>query len=553
MDAFFSGLSHPVVAVVLLLGILVFFHEAGHFLIGKLCGISVEIFSIGFGPVLFGFKRGETEYRLSVIPLGGFVKFYGSMPGEDVPTDLKGKAFSKASVKERLATVLAGPLANFLLAILCFAALGFHGVEHPPPLVGEIMLGSPAERAGLKFGDVVLKIDNEKIRTWADLHDYIFKSPGKELFFKVDRNGHSVDVKVFTDAVEGEPPFKGKYGRIGISPGRVPAIVTVPQHETPAGRSGLRTGDTIVGVEIGAQQIKISYWRQLQNILTDALAKGELVARLKVQRSIGEPEFAVEIPLQRTDFESLGLQDSQRTIEAINDFPSRSLIKSGDQILKFDGHEITDIFEYSRVVGDNIKKVVPVTVLRDGIEKTLELELKPVEVQRVEGKVVVYILPVDFLGKMVSPDPVLEKYGLFGSIGYGVAETWAKTEMIAGAIFRLFTGDMPLKALGGPISIAKVASDSVKLGWMTFLSAMALVSINLGLLNLVPIPVLDGGQILLLGVEGVRRRPLPQSAVENFQKVGFVMVLGLVAMATYNDFSRFWTSMLASVTGMFHE
>ena len=130
-------------------------------------------------------------------------------------------------------------------------------------------------------------------------------------------------------------------------------------------------------------------------------------------------------------------------------------------------------------------------------------------------------------------------------------ETVRQTGVIAAAVYGLFTGDMPLKALGGPISIAKVASDSVKMGWMTFASALALISVNLGLLNLFPIPVLDGGQLVLLAPEGIRRRPLSVLAIENFQKIGFVMVLALIAMATYNDLSRFWTSMLEGVAGFF--
>ena len=157
-----------------------------------------------------------------------------------------------------------------------------------------------------------------------------------------------------------------------------------------------------------------------------------------------------------------------------------------------------------------------------------------------------------FLGQSEEPPSVIEKYdGLFAALGYGVRETADQSAQLLDNIGSLMVGDIPLKALGGPMLIAKVAGESARRGWQTFLGSMALISINLGLLNLFPIPVLDGGQLLLMGAEAVRRRPLRESAVENFQKVGFALILALVVLATYNDLSRFWKSMLESVVGIF--
>jgi regulator of sigma E protease len=173
-------------------------------------------------------------------------------------------------------------------------------------------------------------------------------------------------------------------------------------------------------------------------------------------------------------------------------------------------------------------------------------------VQKPEGKATVYQLPVMFWGQPEDPPMLIEKYSNpFEALGYGVRETVAQTGELVKNVTSLITGDIPLKALGGPMLIAKVAGDSAKRGWQTFLGAMALISVNLGLLNLFPIPVLDGGQLVLMGVEGAKRGPLKEASIENFQKVGFAMILALVVLATYNDLSRFWKSMLESVVGIF--
>ena len=153
---------------------------------------------------------------------------------------------------------------------------------------------------------------------------------------------------------------------------------------------------------------------------------------------------------------------------------------------------------------------------------------------------------------MIEPEPLVERYSNpFRAVAYGVRQTAVQTHELFGNVISLVSGEIPLKALGGPMLIAKVAGDSARRGWQTFIASMALISVNLGLLNLFPIPVLDGGQLVLMLVEGLKRRPLSEAALENFQKVGFTMVLALVVLATYNDLSRFWRSMLESVVGKF--
>jgi len=191
-----------------------------------------------------------------------------------------------------------------------------------------------------------------------------------------------------------------------------------------------------------------------------------------------------------------------------------------------------------------------VTLVRDGQTITQEMNLKEFEAQTAAGKRVVYTLPATFLGESVSPDPFIEVYANpLTALAFGFEKTMAMSWMMVTTIGKLFIGDVPLQALGGPIMIAKVAGDSARDGWQTFVTTMALISVNLAIINLFPIPVLDGGQLVLIGAEAIRRRRLSDIAIENFQKVGFVMVLGLIVLATYNDLSRFWSAMLRGVMG----
>jgi regulator of sigma E protease len=254
---------------------------------------------------------------------------------------------------------------------------------------------------------------------------------------------------------------------------------------------------------------------------------------------------------------SIGLRDTQLTVGSTSARVDRAdpkiprVLQRGDWMMAWNGEPLRDFYALSEKLMANKAPEAKVTVLRDYKQLELTVPLAPIEVQKPEGPETLYMLPVAFWAQPDEPPMVIERYPGRGALRSGLAETARQTAELGATVARLFTGDIPIKALGGPMLIAKVAGDSAKHGWQTFLSSMALISINLGLLNLFPIPVLDGGQLVLMGAEGVRRRPLREAAIENFQKVGFAMIVALVMLATYNDLSRFWKSMLASVVGMF--
>jgi regulator of sigma E protease len=568
--------SHPIPAVILLLGILVLVHEAGHFIVGRWCGIAVEIFSIGFGPRIFGFTKDGTEYRVSWIPLGGFVKFAGAHPSEDVPFGLKGAPFRSVSLTRRALTVAAGPAANFLLAILVYTVLGMNGIQQPPAEIGEVVEGSPAAAAGLQFGDKVLKIGDADIANWRDLEKYISSSPDKELEVVVARHGKNMTLELKPAAVEVTDITgrKVKIGRAGVALGRLPAIVTVLNPSSVAAQAGIRTGDRITSIRDGEKVIPVQSFPELA-VQLQKLSATTAVVSLKVhhapipkdgddalKEALKTEEKTLQLslaPLQgrpeqsnyREQASALGLEDSQLTIADATGM-LKGVLRNGDVIVSWEGNQLHNVFQLGEFLRNNDKPMVDVGIQRAGKTIDIKLALEPLEVQKPEGKAVIYTFPAVFYGQPEEPQPLVEKYSNpLLALGYGLRETAVQTGTLFVAITNLIKGEIPIKALGGPMLIAKVAGDSARHGWQTFVGSLALISINLGLLNLFPIPVLDGGQLVLMGAEAVRRRPLREAAIENFQKVGFAMILALVVLATYNDLSRFWKSMLESVVGMF--
>lgn len=558
--------SHPIIAVVLLLGVLVIVHETGHFLVGKLFKIPVEIYSIGFGPTLFAFRRGETEYRLSAIPLGGFVKFYGSVPSDEVPNFLKGREYFRAPIYARFATIAAGPLANFLLAVVVFAGMIMYGIQQPPALIGEIVPGSPADRAGLVFGDRIQAIDGHEVRSWKDVQKLIGDRPQQNLQLQLERDGKSLLVNLAPEAVKDED-LPGTRGRIGISRFMVPSVVTRVNDQGFLSTAGVQTGDRLLRVVWNGQTFEIKFWRQYLDFMSKVSsspqrtfdlvvaayepaqsANGEKIEPPTRTLSVGVPVNVTLTPSNLVDLS--GVSSAQLTVYKA-EAPLKGL-ERGDTILKVDGREVPTAFDLGQILTDTNRPSASLTILRQGQVLDVNVDLKAVEVQKAEGKATAYTMPIQFWGELEQPDWIEERFtNPLKALAFGFSETFDMTRSIGRAIGGLFTGEMPLATLGGPIAIAKVASESVRIGWQAFSHALALISINLALINLVPIPVLDGGQLLLLGVEAVGRKPVAESTIENFQKVGFIMVLALFVIATYNDLGRFWASMLRGMSTMF--
>ena len=563
-----SFLSNPLIAVVVLLGALVFVHEFGHFIVGRACGIAVETFSIGFGAKLFSFKRGNTEYRLSAVPLGGYVKFYGANPAEEVPDGVAGREFFRANYWRRMATVAAGPGANFLLAAVAFSVLGRAGISHPPALIGDVLPGSPAEVAGVFPGDRLIAIDDAPVTRWRELEAAVSKSADRVMKWTMSRNSALIQIDLKPAAVDIENALgrKVRIGRVGVSLGIVPAYISISKKDGWAYRSGLRTGDLVKSLKCSDLGIPrdIAGFGGLVVGLRELMASCDGPLSVEVLREGMVSRFSSVAPDSKLrqlagggpvvfskvrEFSLLaGIDDAQ--LVAWPEKQESAVFHRGDRLIRFSGKSFEGVFGLRDLVIENQSPQVKIGLVRDFREIELDVPLKAIDSQQAKGRVTVYTLPVSFLGQPEEPAPVIEKYnGFLAPLSYGFEECGRQMMVITGALAHLVSGEIPIKALGGPIMIAKVAGDSAKMGWQAFLTSLALISVNLGLVNLFPIPVLDGGQMVLFSVEGLLRRPLNDRAMEAFHKLGFIFVAALVLLATYNDLSRFWKSMLTSLVG----
>lgn len=422
-------------AFLVLIGVLVWLHELGHFIFAKLFGVKVEVFSIGFGPVVLSKKWGETEYRVSAIPLGGFVKLYGEEENSDDP-----RAFSSKKNYQKILIASGGPLFNFLLAVFLFALISFVGKPIPSyvlekPLVGHVLENSPAQKLGIKEGDLLLEINGKKVNTWKDFENVVFESVLKKSWnVVVLRNGQ---VLRLSGSVE-----ISKAHSFGAEPYIKPVVGKVLP-KSPAEQVGIKEGDEIL--EINGNKVKS--WYDAVDLIRST--KGDAI-KLKVKRN-------------------------------------------------------GQIFE---------KLVIPVVDKKTGVP-------------------------------LLGVSPRIELISVEEPLGEAILEGFKKTQDIAvlsiKAIWGLVTGGLSLKTLGGPIAIAQLAGESAQHGLIAFLGMMAFISVQLAVFNLVPLPVLDGGLILLFLIESIRRKPLSQKFKENWQKVGFAFIIALSAFVILNDIVRLVT------------
>jgi regulator of sigma E protease len=430
-----------IIAVAIGLGVMVLVHEWGHFVIARLFGVRVEVFSIGFGTRLFGFKRGPTDYRLSALPLGGYVRMAGDNPAEERRGDPD--EFLSKPRWQRVLIALAGPTTNFLMAVLLTAALFMHGGEQPsyadkPVVVAGVVKDSPAQKAGIQPGDHIVSFGGVKDPTWDRLAlELALSAPGHSEPVTIERND-----QLITTSVESQPqPFTV----IGYP--AEPVIVGSVAHGLPAEKAGLKEGDVIVAAS-GQKLMAPSQFSEI------------------VQQSAGNP----------------------MTLE----------------------------------------------ILRDGQPQTLQL--RPIWGDPGDG------MPRWQIGItfrfVTSPRRYSAPQALVKATQFHIV----LANKLIYLVGELFTGRVSLKQVQGPLGIVQESSRAAKRGFGDLISLMALVSLNLAILNLLPIPILDGGHILMLSIEGLLRRDLSLKIKERFVTVGMVFLLLVFLIVMYNDVLRLFPS-----------
>jgi len=438
-------------SAIILLGILIFVHELGHFLFAKLVNVKVLKFSLGFGPRILGKKYGETEYLLSAVPLGGYVKMLGEEQGDEITDEEKARAFNFQSVWKRILIVLSGPVFNILFAAFVFALIAVSGVPVPYPDIGKVSEGSPAAKTGLMTGDRVMAINGVSVKGWDEIESAISKNQGKTLLFSIKRGERVVDLQVSPEKKAERDIFgeQKEVWNIGISPLLYPDVGEVTKG-SPAEKAGIQKGDRILEIEGSA----LKTWQDMTSLIYDNPGK-----------------------------------------------PMRFRIKRGDGFL-----DLTITPAKSAFTGPG------------GEKKEI-------------GLIGVRPLGNDFI----------KRFGPVEAAGFGIMKTWDISVLTVVSLVKLVQRIIPAETIGGPILIFQMAGQQAAHGLLSFFTFMAVISINLGILNFLPIPILDGGHILFLGIEAVRRKPLSEKVMMVAQRVGLAIIITLMVFAFYNDIMRLIT------------
>ncbi len=434
------SLLGTLLAFIIVFGIIVFVHEFGHFIMAKAMGIRVEVFSFGFGLRLFGFKKGPTDYRISLIPAGGYCKFLGEgvvNPGQNLEPD----DYNAKKRWQRFLVIVMAPLANILLAVILLAAVNMVGVDAPAyldqkPDIGWIEPGSPAEKAGLKPDDMILGLNGRTVKTWSDVELAVGTQPEKRLTVDIVRNGQPLTLELMTKNLRQEKKSPFDLGYAGFF-GKIMTQVKMVTRNSPAEKCGLRPGDIILSIS--------------------------------------------------------------------------------DQPVYF--------YKFVEILEKNPGRPLSVTVERQGQPVTLTVT------PRLESG-------VGKIGIMQVPQSVKRSYGFVAAVGQSVKENAKLVTLVVDVIKKLFTGEASTRQLAGPIEIANFSYAALRLGLVALISWIALFSLQLGVINLIPIPVLDGGQIFVLLIEGIIRRDLSPKVRQIWMNIGFVIFIFLVAFTILNDIVR---------------
>jgi len=446
-----TGALTNLLAFIVAISVLVAVHEFGHYIVGRWCGMKVLRFSIGFGKPVWTKIAGQdrTEYCISGIPLGGYVKFLDEREGPIDPED-QGRAFTHKPIASRIAVLLAGPLFNFLFAIVAYWALFINGVPTMKPAVGEVVAGTYAADAGLVFGDRILKVGDRDATDWET------------------------------------------------------ALVSMLDEMVSNGR---------VSLELEGED----GW-----VRETAIDVGDDASRLT------EPGML---------FDGLGFQPWQppAIVGTVTDDGAAKAggIEEGDRITAIAGEPVVTFRDLQQIVRARPGETVTVEITRRNAQSSRDVTLGSQE----QDGVVTGLLGVG-ISEAAADYWYVRKYGPLTAVGQAIERSWTSIGFTVRMLSRMVTGDVSIKNISGPINIAQYAGNSAAAGVNAFLNFLALVSISLGVLNLLPIPILDGGQIVYQSIEGLKGSPLSEKAQIFGQKVGIFALLMLMSFAFYNDIAR---------------
>lgn len=546
------GGFNTIIPFVILLGILIFVHELGHFLVARWCGVRVEVFSLGFGKKILKYKKGDTTYAISMIPLGGYVKMFGEQPGDNTLSEEDKKvAFTHKNVWQRIAVVIAGPLMNFFFAILIFSVVAIIGEDAKTPVLGDVDSKTAAYQVGFRSGDTILKINDRDIVSWEDIQKSLSMDQAKTLNLHVDvrRSGTGAVERVSVVAKpEANPNVISTFDYIGSVEGFSPyskgTSVGVLE-SSPLHALGLRTGDTITAVNGEG----VAYWRDLVPMMSSLNSKEPLTLQVLGLRDGDKSAKEMTLTLAPSSsiksyaLEDLGLESSDFYLAAV--VPGSPADQAGlqnmDRIVSINKVKITQWEDViNNIKSYDEKNPVDVVVSRKG--ELLNLKITPqLTTQMNPGGLEEkrYTIGISPFVNIATPElMILKQTDPAAAVARGVEKTWDWSVMTVMSFVRLFQNKISPKHIGGVISIGQAASETFKMGISQFLQMMAIISVNLFILNLLPVPVLDGGHLVFYIVELVKGAPLSLRKMEVAQQVGLALLMSLMIFALFNDVTR---------------
>lgn len=536
-----------------LCSVLIFVHELGHFVWAKIFGVKVLTFSIGFGWKILRLRGRETEYCVGILPLGGFVKMLEENRQEPVLPEDRKRTFEAQALYKRVIIVLAGPAMNVLFPVLLYFAVFAGETRFSPPTIGEVLPGHPAE-GKLVPGDRVLEVDGERIATFAELRRIVAKSPNRELRLKVFRDNQHIEVTIIPEDKVVQKPLEivDRVGEIGVRPSRPAAVIGIARPDSPAYRAGLRSFDVVT--EVRGRPVKT--FTDLEEALHENRGETVPVAYLrptpapKALGGLGElavyesgvaaltPETGSGDVLARTGIEPADLY--------VADVPEGSAehkadLRPGDRIVEVDGAPVPAWSVFLERLFQAPDRPHVLTWLRGGQRKSGTIELRREDwIDEYGQHRPRFFVRMSNWAPVVLEPPVDNPHAIRFAFSSALDETYDVVRFIVVGIVRIFEGKVSISTLGGPITIYDVVGEEGKKGVSYFVWAMAVISINLGLINLLPIPILDGGHLLFFCFEALLRRPLSLRVREIASLAGLVVLLALMAVAFKNDVERRW-------------
>ena len=449
-------------AFIVALGSLVTLHELGHYLVARLCGVKVLRFSVGMGKVVYSRKFGkdQTEWAISALPLGGYVKMLDSRdPETGALTDADmAREFTRQSVWRRMAIIAAGPLANFLVAIVLYAGLFMHGIEEPSSRIGTVAEQSTAYLSGLRSGDTVQAVNGNAVASWTELRWELMQAALDKQAARIDvrRPDRGDQQATIAAASLASIDLEGDLlGKLGIVLARPAPVLGKIMPGGAAERAGLQPGDLIVAID-------------------------------------GKP-----------------MADGVAVIETLMQSPGKTL----QVLLRRHGQDLT-------------VPVTPEAEIAKGAKGSQASGQTAVTVGKIKAEIA------------LTPDMIVVASGPFAAVGKGAVKVWDTSIMSLKMLGKMLTGEVSLKNVTGPITIADYAGQTARIGLVSYLSFIAFISISLGVMNLLPIPVLDGGHLLYYSLEVLTGRPLPERVGEIAQRLGLGLLLTLMVLAVFNDVLR---------------